>query len=102
MLLRAMDKCGCNGMCYAASALLSRTGRGCQGISLACTEEWPPASTPAKADRAASGLFPCNQTSGIKVASFIFPSSWHEKVKRLLSALEKLKTFIHDFSLASA
>lgn len=101
MLLRAVDKCGCNGMCFAASVLLSRTDCGCQGISLACIEEWPPASTPAKADPAASGLLPCNQTS-LQVASFIFPSSLHEEVKRLLSALGKLKPFIHDFPFASA
>lgn len=35
MLLRAMDKCGCNGMCYTASILLSLTDCGYQEISLA-------------------------------------------------------------------
>lgn len=57
-------------------------------------------STPAKVDPAARSLFPCHPSS-LQVASYIFPSSLREKVKRLLSALGKFKVFIHDFSFAS-
>lgn len=96
---------GCNGMGYAASVLLPLADCGRQRIPLGSSmhegvvaNKSTPKGRPSIEEPLA--LLPCHPTP-LQVASYVFPSSLREKVKRLLGALGKFKMFIRDFSFAS-